>query len=879
MRLLTLFCSIAAFSTVLALAVQDRSLSEDLENAARARLSNAGTAAERLLDLHVEATGSRYRAVSETPQLRANLDSGHRPTLVFHAEELRRKQAASLIAFRDAAGEDMAHAGSPSLAEATRGAQGATLLLHDDGLYLAVAIPLVTGARALGSVLAVEPIDASLMHDWSQLCGATVLLEARGSERNDDLLVHPIRRLGNHELRVATSLAPERAALTRSRLGLLAAGFGALLAAALTGAVAAHRFVVPIRRIQRLAERITQRDFSKRLHMERSDEIGDVARAFDAMLERLARTQGRLANAQRFARLGNWAIEIDTAELSGSDEFRRILQLEGTTRPIRRALLVARAHPEDRAGLQEALEACLQEGRAFALDHRILLPGGEERVLHTRGARVSDAGQALRVEGTIQDITERKRIEDEVRYLAYHDMLTGLGSRRLFEERLDLALRARPRDHSIGVMFVDLDHFKIINDTLGHGQGDRLLRSVAARLVACAANYETQAGAQGTTLVTRQGGDEFTLLVDRVAGREPLRALATDILGALRPSFDLEGHQVSITGSIGIALCPDDGQSSGDLLRSSDTAMYQAKREGRDRVQFYTEEMQEAAFRRLHLESQLRRALERDEFEVYYQPRVDSETGRVAAVEALLRWRDSENRMLGPAEFVPLAEETGLIRPIGEWVLRRAIADAQSWPGDEPLRISVNLSFHQVDDDSFVDTVASVLTETQFDPDLLELEITESALMRDEVRAIEVLTELKQQGVQLSLDDFGTGFSSLSHLRILPIDTVKIDRSFVRRVATEADDNALVSAIVSMAKVLRLSVTAEGVEDEEQRECLTELGCDELQGFLFSSPLPAPQVPAVVAQIAAAAKRAAERSEPSENSVSDSDAGDGPPTG
>jgi diguanylate cyclase (GGDEF)-like protein len=684
-----------------------------------------------------------------------------------------------------------------------------------------------------------------------------VMLEAR-EQRSDDRLIHAVQALGGgYELRVATSLEPERAALASSRLSLLAAGIGAVLAAALTSAVAANRFVVPIRRIQELAERITQQDFSQRLHMERGDEIGDVARAFDGMLERLAHTQGRLASAQHFARLGNWSIDLSSGELEGSEEFRRILQIDASEPAVSYEILIDRTHPDQRGALQRGREACMKDGLSVQLDHRIRLAAGGERVLHTRGARSTDAGQPARVEGTIQDITERKQIEDEVRYLAYHDVLTGLGSRRLFEERLALALRARTQDHSIGVMFLDLDHFKIINDTLGHSHGDQLLREVAARLVRCTSSGN--GGSQGRHsggLVTRQGGDEFTILVDRIEDPTELRQLAERILVALKPPFDLQGQEVSITGSIGIAICPQDGHSTGDLLRSSDTAMYQAKREGRDRLQFYTEEMQEAAFKRLHLESQLRHALDRNEFEVYYQPRVAVETGRVVALEALLRWRDAERRMRGPAEFIPLAEETGLIRPIGEWVLRRAVRDAQTWQGTTPLRISVNLSLHQIDDESFVDTVANVLAETQFDPGLLELEITESVLMRDEERAIGVLTELKQQGVQLSMDDFGTGFSSLSYLRVLPIDTVKIDRSFVRRVATDSDDNALVSAIISMAKVLRLSVTAEGVEDTEQRDCLVELGCDELQGFLFSAPVPAADVPATLAEIAKTAKLA-----------------------
>ena len=862
MRLLLLCCSVAAGSTALALALQDRKLSEDLENAASVRLERAASAVDRLVELRMAATTARYRTASESSHLRANLESRHDATLAYYTEELRGRQSAALIAFLDPSSHAVAHAGEASLLErvlaeeASADPQQASSRLISDGgaLYIAVTIPVRTGDRLLGRMIGAERVDASLLQEWSQLCGTRVLVEAR-AQRSDDQLAHAVRGAGDYELRVSTSFEPERAALAASRLNLLAAGLGALLAAIVTSAFAANRFVVPIRKIQSLAEHITQHDFSKRLRMKRIDEIGDVARAFDAMLERLERTQGRLASAQHFARLGNWSVDVESGELEGSDEFSRILQIKAFERPASYQLLVGRAHPEDRAALEQVLKACLERGSSFQLDHRVLLSGGEERLLHTRGARCIQEDGAVRMEGTVQDITERKQIEDEVRFLAYHDVLTGLGSRRLFDERLDLALRARPRDQSIGVLFLDIDHFKIINDTLGHSQGDELLREVATRLVACTASDDEHS----TILVTRQGGDEFTILIDRLQNPDDLSRLAQGILEALKPAFDLQGQRVSITGSIGIASCPRDGQSTGDLLRSSDTAMYQAKREGRDRFSFYTEAMQEAAFERLHLESQLRQALERSEFEVYYQPRVDVRTGRVAALEALLRWRDADQRMRGPAEFVPLAEETGLIRPIGAWVLREAVREAQSWQDLGSPRVSVNLSFHQVDNDDFVEIVANVLEETQFDPARLELEITESALMRNEERAIEVLTELKQLGVQLSMDDFGTGYSSLSYLRILPIDTVKIDRSFVRRVATDSDDNGLVSAIVSIAKLRRLSVTAEGVEDEDQRDCLIELGCDELQGFYFSAAVPASQVRSAVIGIEKSTKPAAAR--------------------
>jgi predicted signal transduction protein with EAL and GGDEF domain len=361
--------------------------------------------------------------------------------------------------------------------------------------------------------------------------------------------------------------------------------------------------------------------------------------------------------------------------------------------------------------------------------------------------------------------------------------------------------------------------------------------------------------AHASCTVSRLGGDEFTVLISDLEDARQIASVAQRILESLSITFDVKGEEIVIGGSIGITVSPADGIDVETLLGNSDTAMYHAKRHGRNTFQFYTESMKAAAFKRLTLENNLRRAIDRGEFRLYYQPKVELATGQVTGVEALVRWRDPAVGIVLPSEFIPLAEEMGSIVLIGNWVLRAAAQQAVAWQkaNGVPLRVSVNLSPLQIEEPDFAKTVASVLKETGLDPQYLEFEITESTLMQDEESNIALLQRLKAMGIRLSLDDFGTGYSSLSYLRRLPIDTLKIDRSFVQRIATDPDDAAFAGAIIGMAKVLRLRVVVEGVETEQQRDLLDELGCDEIQGFLFSTPVPADEVTAVLAEIHGAA--------------------------
>ena len=431
------------------------------------------------------------------------------------------------------------------------------------------------------------------------------------------------------------------------------------------------------------------------------------------------------------------------------------------------------------------------------------------------------------------DISERKRAEEMIEHLAYHDALTGLPNRTLFEDRLAVTLaQARRKKQMAAVMFLDLDRFKVVNDTVGHTLGDQLLQSVAERLTGLMREGDT---------VARVGGDEFTLLLPEVARSEDLVEVAERILEALRQPWVLDGHEFRITTSIGIATYPTDGEDAQSLLRNADTAMYRAKDQGRDNYKLYTPKMNARIAERLALENGLRHGLERGEFLVYYQPQVDIASGAISGVEALVRWQHPERGLVSPAEFIQVAEETGLIVPVGAWVLRTACAQAKAWQaaGYPPVRVAVNLSARQFQQRDLIEVVDEVLKETGLEARWLQLEITEGVAMQDVEFNIAVLRELREMGVQIAIDDFGTGHSSLSYLSQLPIDVVKIDQSFIQDLTTDPNDAAIARSIIVMAHNLKLRVIAEGVETEEQLAFLKKRRCDEMQGYLFSKPAPA----------------------------------------
>jgi diguanylate cyclase (GGDEF)-like protein/PAS domain S-box-containing protein len=441
------------------------------------------------------------------------------------------------------------------------------------------------------------------------------------------------------------------------------------------------------------------------------------------------------------------------------------------------------------------------------------------------------SGEITHFISTGKDITERMQAQERLHYLAHHDALTDLPNRVLFLDRLNHALaRAQWHQRVVAVMFLDFDRFKNINDTLGHDVGDALLKVIAERL--------QQRVREGDS-VARLGGDEFAVLLEDIAHVEDVSALATKLLDAFGQPFIVQSHELYITASIGISLFPSDGENAAALLKNADTAMYRAKDVGKNNYQFYSAEMSAAAFERLRLETNLRHALERDEFVLHYQPQIELTTGRVIGVEALIRWQPPEFGLLAPAHFVGVAEETGAIVQVGEWALRTAMAQGKLWrdAGHTGLRMAINVSARQFHEPGFVEMVARVLRETGLPPDALELEITESVIMENAERMIERLRALNNMGVQFSIDDFGTGYSSLSYLRRFPIQTLKIDQSFIHDLSEDGGDAEIVKTIITMARGLKLAVIAEGVETREQLTFLQAHGCNAAQGYFLSRPL------------------------------------------
>lgn len=433
------------------------------------------------------------------------------------------------------------------------------------------------------------------------------------------------------------------------------------------------------------------------------------------------------------------------------------------------------------------------------------------------------------------DITEHKQAEADIRHLAHHDALTGLANRFSLYARLDQAIAtARRTSSALAVLFLDLDRFKNVNDSLGHHVGDSLLIQVAERLKGVVRDADT---------VARLGGDEFVVVLQSVAGPSDAAHVTENLLAALSEPYTLNGMELHAIPSIGISLFPDDSSDTNGLLRNADAAMYHAKALGRGNYQFFTQELNRSTTERLELEGKLRRAVGRNEFELWYQPFLRSSDGAICGFEALVRWRH-DGKLILPDKFIPLAEETGIIVEIGNWVLREACRQAQRWvdEGFDRQRVAVNVSAKQLRDGTLAETVAAILSETRLDPTLLELEITESSIMEQPEEAIKVLRDLKTLGVGIAIDDFGTGYSSLSYLKLFPLDRLKIDRSFVSDIEQDPNDAAIVTAAVSLAHNLGLLVVAEGVETAYQVERLTQLGCDELQGYHFGRPRPGNEI-------------------------------------
>ena len=461
---------------------------------------------------------------------------------------------------------------------------------------------------------------------------------------------------------------------------------------------------------------------------------------------------------------------------------------------------------------------------------------------HNSNTHGGGSGQNACYYGTARDVTERKEAEAFINFQAYHDLLTRLPNRALFKDRLELAITHASRaNQQLAVMFLDLDRFKIINDTLGHAMGDRLLQAVTQRLESCLRKGDT---------LSRFGGDEFTLLLPSIHSHEDASQIARKLIKTLKAPFLLGEHEVFVGVSIGIAIFPEAGNSMDQLIQNADIAMYNVKARGKDSYRFFSESMSVDSTHRLHLERDLRLALERDELRVFYQPQVCASTNRIVGLEALVRWQHPERGLLYPRDFLGLAEETKLISQLSEQVLDQACRDVGQWirSGHEDLRLAVNLSPIEVEHPRFVETLMERVNANQFPPGNLEIEITENVIMNDLEQISQKLRELANMNVRIAIDDFGTGYSSLNYLHRLPIHTLKVDQSFVQAIRGGVDDACIVNAIVAMAHGLKLKIVAEGVETENQLQYLRTLGCQQVQGFFYGPAQPASDINKLLTQ-------------------------------
>ena len=489
-----------------------------------------------------------------------------------------------------------------------------------------------------------------------------------------------------------------------------------------------------------------------------------------------------------------------------------------------RAILLHRKACGNFAGDPEIYVKELLAATAKGDVHTQLVQSGDGRTISIVNGAMANGGWVA----THEDITERTRAEEKIRHMARHDSLTGLANRAAFRDEMEQALKRVRRGQMIAVMCLDLDHFKNVNDTLGHVLGDKLL---------CAAADRLKDVVRETDMIARLGGDEFAVLQTSVEKPEAAGSLAQRIITAINQPYDLDGHQVVVSTSVGVAIAPHDGNTTEALLRNADMALYRAKSDGRSTYRYFEPEMDEQLQNRRALEIDLRNAVINDEFELYYQPQVDAVTEQITGCEALLRWNSPTRGMVPPSEFIPLAEEIGLIVPIGEWVLKQACCEAATW--SEPVRVAVNLSPAQFKSRSVMQSVINALAVSGLDANRLELEITESVLLHDNEATLATLHQLRSFGIKISMDDFGTGYSSLSYLRSFPFDKIKIDRSFIKDISDKGDCAAIVKAVAGLGKGLGIATTAEGVETIEQLRQVRLEGCTEVQGYFFSAPQPA----------------------------------------
>ncbi len=547
-----------------------------------------------------------------------------------------------------------------------------------------------------------------------------------------------------------------------------------------------------------------------------------------------SRNQERLNQAQRIAKLGYWEMNLENGTVRLSDS---MLAMMGGAEHGDYCTLnqcIAMVHADDRERVEDAIREALESGQPYSIDHRMLLPDGSELIVEQVGElELDEEGRPYQLMAVMQDITDRRRAEAMLEYQTFYDSLTDLPNRRLFQDHVQNAIAvSRQNGRLAAVLFVGLDRFKGINDSLGHAAGDEVLRQTAARLKAWSGEY---------TSVARFGADVFAVVLEQVTNLADVDTVASQLLTLFEEPMVIGSESYFITASIGICLFPLDCEDEQCLLQSADIAMFRAKEAGGKQAQYFTSGMGEEAQKRLALEREMRLGLERGDFELYYQPQVDVASRRIVSMEALVRWPHPIKGMVFPSDFIPVAEDSGLIVQLGEWVLREACRQTQEWNEhfDLNLRVGVNLSARQFGQPDLVGVVKSALSDTGLPADRLDLEVTESAVMDDMETCINTLHAFRALGAHCSMDDFGTGYSSLSYLQKMPINTLKIDMAFVRDIKDDGENGDIAKAIIALSHSLDLEVIAEGVETEGQYRFMSDHDCDIIQGYLISKPLPA----------------------------------------
>ncbi|MDZ7889917.1 MAG: EAL domain-containing protein [Pseudomonas sp.] len=655
----------------------------------------------------------------------------------------------------------------------------------------------------------------------------------------------------------------EEKAFASARTILIAGLIGLAIELLLLAWIIRWQVARPLSMLQRATQSLATGELSPELPTERQDELGKLARSFTEMASKLRardealsvraaqleheiqqrheseearqRLSDRLSIAAEVAYLGVWEWDISTQQSYWDAQTFRLYGLEPFSVKASTDLWLERLTDEDRSRLVTVLRNGIDGPHSrHEIEYQLRWPNGEVHhlscIFHVS---FDHNGKANRLTGVQVDITERKRVEQRILHMATHDSLTGLANRLLLTDRLQQAILSNERNpHLIALLFIDLDHFKQVNDTLGHSLGDELLKMVSGLLCNQVRKGDT---------VARLGGDEFVILLPHITHSEDAVRVAKDVIQCLGDVVHLEGANLTITPSIGIALYPNDGLDAETLLRNADIAMYRAKAQGRNSYQCYTADMGELASEVLRLEMALRQAIEQQEFELYYQPKVAAASQKIIGAEALIRWNRHGQGQVPPDKFIPFAEERNLILGIDQYVLRQACSQLREWldAGVPSLPVAVNLSSAHFGRESLLPELQALLDEFALTPDLLQLEVTEGLLLQESCTVHSNLAGLRQLGIKISLDDFGTGYSSLSYLHRFPVDQLKIDRSFISSLSSEDPDAPLVSAIISIGHSLNLSVIAEGVESAEQAQLLHRLNCDELQGYYFSRPLPA----------------------------------------